>query len=91
MWAGAGQCDLSNGILVGTVTVDYTSGTVTFDFKLDPSVSLEEYHVYAGVGMFPTGNNGELTVAPGQYTIGTDLSGPVYVIVHAVVGIPQSP
>ena len=90
VWAGAGQCDLTKGILVGTVTVDYGSGTVTVEFNLNPDITLEEYHVYAGSDMFPTGNNGEPTVAPGQYTIASGLSGSIYVIVHAIVGIPQS-
>ncbi len=89
MWAGAAQCDLSKGVKVGTVEVIYGSGTVSVTFALNPGITLEEYHVYAGSGMFPSLSNGKETVAPGQYQIGTGLTGNIYVIVHAVVGIPQ--
>ena len=89
MWAGAAQCDLNKGTMVGTVQVAYASGTVTVTFTLNAGITLEEYHVYAGSGMFPIGNSGKETVAPGQYEVGTGLSGEIYVIVHAVVGIPQ--
>jgi len=89
MWAGAGQCDLNKGTMVGTVQVVYGSGTVTVAFTLNAGITLEEYHVYAGSTMFPIGSSGKPTVAPGQYEVGTELSGEIYVIVHAVVGIPQ--
>ncbi|MEM2894224.1 MAG: hypothetical protein QW486_08825 [Candidatus Bathyarchaeia archaeon] len=93
MYAGAGQCDITKGTLVGTVKVVYSEGTVTVEFELgsndvgDYILCDGEYHVYAGTEQFPT-FKGKPTVAPGQYTVGTGLSGSIYVIVHAVVGIP---
>ncbi|MEM2094020.1 MAG: hypothetical protein QXI32_01830 [Candidatus Bathyarchaeia archaeon] len=91
VYAGAGQCDITKGMLVGTVEVTYSGGTVTVNFDLGSNdvadFTLEEFHVYAGYKLFPT-FKGKPTVAPGQYTVGTGLSGPIYVIVHAVVGIP---
>lgn len=88
LWAAAAQCDFDKGIEVGTVTVEYIGGSVVVTFNLDAPYVLEETHVYAGYDMFPKLMNGEPTVAPGQYYIEDALSGDIYVIVHAVVGIP---
>ncbi len=85
VYAGAGQCDIDKGELVGTVDVSYMGGDVTVTYNIDPAYTVEETHTYAGYDMFPTGNNGRPTVAPGQYTIGEDLKGEIYVIAHAVV------
>ncbi len=95
LWAGAGQCDTSKGTLVGTVTVVYDADTfvVTVTFNVDAPYILDETHVYAGTTMFPQMQQGRRgmvdTVAPGQYYIEDDLSGEIYVIAHAVVGIPD--
>ncbi|MDI9619275.1 MAG: hypothetical protein QFX33_00420 [Candidatus Nezhaarchaeota archaeon] len=99
LWAGAAQCDTSKGIMVGTVTVTYGPGSLNVAFHVNSPYVLsnelgeEETHVYAGSSMFPTITvKGTLkaTVAPGQYRVCTsDLNGnPIYVILHAVVGIP---
>ena len=93
LWAGAGQCDTSKGTLVGKVTVEYGEGNLDVTFNLNPGVILVESHVYAGSGMFPTikvGKKTVQTVAPGQYYIDYHALGGdgIYVIVHAVVGIP---
>jgi len=101
LWAAAGQCDTDNGTLVGTVTVVYDEdGYVTVEYNLFAGYTLEETHVYAGTTMFPQVRRGRSTVdtvAPGQYYN----AGPfeydedaeewplVYVIAHAVVGIPD--
>lgn len=98
VWAAAGQCDTSKGTYVGDVTVVYSPETyeVTaslelfegYVLKLDEDGSPEE-HLYAGTGMFPLDKNGLPTVAPGQYTNEGPFDGsPIYVIYHAVVGIP---
>lgn len=99
LWAGAGLCDTSKGTLVGNVTVVYSSGKLDVTFNVDaPYVLMNEYgdvetHVYAGKDMYPTimvkGVPKE-TVAPGQYTINYSAldGGAIYVILHAVVGIP---
>jgi hypothetical protein len=88
LWAGAGQCNTDNGTLVGTVTVTYTNpgyAYVTYDVEL-PYI-LSETHVYIGVLPTPPG-----TVAPGQYQFYTSngpFGGYIYVIAHAVVGMPD--
>ena len=80
VYAGAGQCNLDKGTLIGTVTVSYNGGEVEVDYNIDGTY--EEAHVYAGNNMFPTMKNGKPTVAPGQFTIQDNLEGEIYVIVH---------
>jgi hypothetical protein len=85
IYAGAGQCDISKGTLVGTASVSYkANGVVTVNYNINSGFSLDETHTYAGKNMFPT-KKGVPTVAPGQYTIQSNLSGEIYVIAHAVV------
>jgi hypothetical protein len=100
LWAAAGQSNLDNGILVGKVEISYGDEVLTWEVIMNEPYILEneigeiEVHVYGGSAMFPIGSSGKLMVAPGQYPYGGDtgsasgLSGEVYVIVHAVVGIP---
>lgn len=88
IYAGAGQCDLSKGELVGTVDVSYSNaGNVSVTYNIDSSYTVNETHTYAGKNMFPSkkGKKGGPTVAPGQYTISDNLDGEIYVIAHAVV------
>lgn len=91
LWAAAGQCDTTKGTLVGTVTVVYgDDGNVTATYNVDPGFLLAETHFYAGYTMFPMDKKGKPTVAPGQYTNQGPFDGSqVYVIAHAVVGIPD--
>ncbi|TXN35951.1 hypothetical protein FVB32_15430 [Flagellimonas hymeniacidonis] len=84
IYAGAGQCDISKGELVGTVDIVYADGEVTVTYNIDESYSVAETHTYAGNDMFPT-KKGAPTVAPGQYSIQENLEGDIYVIAHAVV------
>lgn len=84
VYAGAGQCDVEKGELVGTVDVSYVGGEVSVTYNIDDAYEVSETHTYAGNTMFPL-DNGESTVAPGQYYIEDNLSGEIYVIAHAVV------
>jgi hypothetical protein len=108
-YAGAGQCDLTKGTLVGTLTVDYDGSTATVTFNtagINPDTGLPytmvETHLYVGSEMLAQ-DNGQFTVAPGQYSIIhnelanvtsdsytiTGLSGEIYVVAHATVaGFP---
>lgn len=85
VYAGAGQCDLTKGTYVGDVTVNYSGGTVQFSYSFLSGFSTEETHFYAGYDPVPRDKKGKPTVAPGKYRIGTGLSGPIYIIAHAVV------
>ena len=84
VYAGAGQCDLSKGTMVGTVTANYSGGTVSFSYNFLSGFSASETHFYAGTTPTPY-FKGKPTVAPGIYRIGTGLSGQIYIIAHAVV------
>ncbi|WP_370480355.1 HYR-like domain-containing protein, partial [Tamlana flava] len=98
LYAGAAQCDVSKGAHVGNVTVEYIDGMVTVTYgDLAPGYVMTEAHVYIGCEPYPQ-KNGSDTVAPGQYPFNpsgigtvqnysvkvTDISGPIYVIAHAV-------
>ncbi|KAB7530515.1 hypothetical protein F8C76_03135 [Flagellimonas olearia] len=85
IYAGAGQCDISKGELVGTVDVSYVDGNVTVTYNIDEAYDVDETHTYAGNEMFPVDKKGKPTVAPGQYSIEENLDGEIYVIAHAVV------
>jgi hypothetical protein len=88
LWAAAGQCDTSNGTLVGKVIVTWDGADEFWvEYELDEPNHLKEYHVYAGVDKFPFDRRGRPTVAPGQYSVDTQLIN--WVIAHGVVGIPD--
>ena len=87
VYAGAGQCDLSKGTKVGTVSVSYSGNDVDVDYDIMPGYNLDEEHTYAGLDPIPSNpKNGKLTLAPGQYRIADDLNGEdIYVILHTVI------
>ena len=101
LYSGAGQCIIEKGTFVGTLTVDYDelSGIADVSYLMADGFALSETHLYIGSDPYPVDNNGNPTVAPGQYphkngepedatgdfyTV-SDLSGPIYVIAHGVV------
>lgn len=97
IYAGAGQCDVSKGTLVGEMRVEYYNGTAKVYIEMNDSYTMDETHLYIGSDKVPL-NNGTPTVAPGQYPYSHDLddedsdyyevsglSGGVYIILHAVV------
>jgi hypothetical protein len=110
IYAAAGQCVLSKGTLVGTLDVNYSAGKATITYKMVGSnpvtglqYTLTETHLYVGSEPLARNNQGEPTVAPGQfpyinpelnstsrtYTI-SGLSGEIYVVAHATVaGFPK--
>jgi hypothetical protein len=91
IYAGAGQCNISNGTSVGNLSVEYSSGTVTITYELDPGFNLDETHVWVGSTPLPV-KRGQYTTAPGQFNhnfenpvIVSGLSGNIYIAAHAVV------
>ena len=86
IYAGAGRCDITGLDPVGTATVVYDGTDVFVTINLNnPLYLLDATHVYAGLTQVPpTG------FSPGQFQIYGPFSGEaIYIIVHAVVGIPQ--
>ncbi len=96
VYAGAGQCDITKGMVVGTAYVTYESGKATVIIDTVSPYFMDEAHLYVGNDILPV-NGGEYTVAPGQYPYILDLTeattatfavegltGEVYVVLHAV-------
>ncbi len=67
IYAGAGQCDISKGALVGTLNVNYTGDDIVVTYNMDEGYAMSETHLYVGCDPYPTGPNGKHTLAPGQY------------------------
>jgi hypothetical protein len=91
LYAGAGQCDISKGTLVGHVDVSYIGGTITIDYVLDTGYNLNEKHVWIGTTLLPL-KNGIYQNAPGKFNynnldpvVVTGQTGNKYVAVHAGV------
>ncbi len=82
IYAGAGQCDLTKGTFVGTLSVAYSSGTATVTFQMMESdattgltYKMVETHLYIGSEILAKDVNGAYIVAPGQYpTIHNELA-----------------
>ncbi len=103
VYAGAGRCDLSKGTRVGTLTLVYDGSTATVAFAMLSGFVMDETHLYVGSEPLARDVKDEYTVAPGQYPVQHDLtaatsdsytvsglSGSIYVVAHAVVGIPAA-
>jgi hypothetical protein len=101
LYAAAGQCDISKGTLVGTVTVVYTGSLATVTYNMDLGYTLTETHVWVGPTELPLVKHGKKQVpsaAPGLFpyfaaitdggakaTVEVTVSGPIYVAAHAKV------
>lgn len=93
VYVGAGQNDLGKGTKVGTVTITYTGTAVTAAYHLDAGYVAMQQHLYAGGTSLPVVCKGKTcspSVAPGQFTVATNLTGgPIWVIAHSVIGYIQ--
>jgi hypothetical protein len=67
LYAGAGQCDISKGALIGEVEVTYNNGTIEVTVSTVQGVIMNVAQLYAGTDQLPTDKDGSPTVAPGQY------------------------
>ena len=91
IYAGAGQCDISKGTLVGNLSVEYVAGTVSITYELDPGFTLDEMHVWVGTTPLPI-KRGKYVTAPGQFNnngenpvVVNGLSGNIWIAAHAGV------
>jgi hypothetical protein len=103
IYAGAGQCDLSKGTYVGSLSVSYDGSVANVSYSMLPGFTMDETHLYVGSEPLPR-TNGQYTVAPGQYgnihTLSgassdsfsiSGLSGDIYVVAHSVTCSTQWP
>lgn len=91
IYAGAEQCDFTNGTLVGSLTVDYDGSTAVVTYNMHAGYTMDEVQLYVG--------NEILTVTPedypnrddtldgvSTYTFTVDgLSGEIYIVAKALV------
>jgi len=85
IYAGAGQCNIASGTLVGNLSVNYNGSSATVTYAISGSnpttglpYSLKEVHLYVGTEEFPR-KNGDYTIAPGQYPKkASELNGQTY-------------
>ncbi len=104
IYAGAGQNDLSKGAVVGTLNIEYDGASATVTYTMADGYTMDETHLYIGSQPLPSGNDGDDTVAPGQFgnihdltdatsdTFVVDgLSGDIYVVAHAVSCFAAAP
>lgn len=93
IYAGAGQCDISKGTLVGTLHIVYTPPAATITYNMGAGVSLGATHlsVFMDPKMLPKDKKGNYITAPGQFpytgnsvTV-TGLSGDIWVAAHSEV------
>ncbi len=70
IYAGAAQCDITKGTLVGYATIKYykvnSTCKVDVQFKMNNGYTMKTTHVYVGTTPVPIKYN-QATVAPGQY------------------------
>lgn len=98
IYAGAGQCDITKGTLVGSLHVVYSGSTATITYNMDAGKHLNITQLWVGSQILPKKNN-KWTTAPGQFpykheglngagsdtfTI-TGLSGNIYIAAHSEV------
>jgi hypothetical protein len=96
IYAGAGQCNINKGTLVGTLVVNYTPPTAIVTYSMGIGFVLNGTHLYVGSQILPL-KNGKFTTAPGQFPYKHDnlngvisdtftingLSGNIYVAAHS--------
>ncbi|MFH6604504.1 SpaA isopeptide-forming pilin-related protein [Maribacter algicola] len=76
LYAAAGQCDIGKGALVGTVEVTFSNGSVNVTVSTLNDYKMTEAQLYVGSNSIPVKqNNGNLTVAPGDYPYSDTVSG----------------
>ncbi|HCY74480.1 MAG TPA: hypothetical protein DHV28_01035 [Ignavibacteriales bacterium] len=90
IYAGAGQCDVTKGTLVGELHVSYNGTTVTIEYDLDAGYTLSETHVWVGTTKLPI-KKGIFVTAPGQFNnngvnpVQVNIAAPFYIAAHAGV------
>ncbi|MBR9758172.1 MAG: T9SS type A sorting domain-containing protein, partial [Algicola sp.] len=68
LYAGAGQCNIDNGVLVGTLLIDYANDELDVTYTINSGYVLKGIHFYVGCTPYPKKGRRN-TVAPGHYTI----------------------
>jgi hypothetical protein len=92
LYAGAAQCDINKGTLVGEAVVVFDGSTATVNYTAYSGFTFAETHVYIGKLPLPKTKTGAYNSAPGQfpYKAGASvtITAPFYVAAHAKVVAP---
>ncbi len=87
LYAGASNCEVSRGALVGAVDLMYDGQTATLAYSTIPGYSLDEVHLYIGTEMLARDPAGRFTVTPDQFPVSADVGGDGSKSVHRVTGL----
>jgi len=92
IYAGAEQCDATNGTLVGTLTVDYDDSTAVVTYTMDSGYTMNEVQLYVGnVNLPPSSpedypHKDDTLEGVSTYTFTVEgLSGDIYVAARSLV------
>jgi len=92
IYAGAEQCDATNGTLVGTLTVDYDDSTAVVTYTMDSGYTMNEVQLYVGnVNLPPSSpedypHKDDFLEGVSTYTFTVEgLSGDIYVAARSLV------
>lgn len=78
IYAGAGQCDIEKGTLVGSLNmefIDASTARITYEMIESSGYLIEEIHLFVGSDILPVKKGTYYTVAPGQYPVVDDSLG----------------
>ena len=89
IYAGAGQCDVTKGTQVGTLSITYVGTSLTVNYTMNSGVVVNNVHMWIGSTPLPLKKNGTLTSAPGQFNYNNATfpfnltkTNPFYIAVH---------
>jgi len=89
LYAGAAQCDLEKGTMVGKLYVEYLDGKVSVSYKMLYGYEVKESHLFIGNDYLPKDKKGNYTNAPGQltheYNVEYSFDGDIYIAAHLSV------
>jgi len=89
IYAGAGQCNITKGKLVGYLDGSYLGGLLNLTYNITSPNHLGVTHLYIGTGVLPM-KNGKYVTAPGQFPysgpiVNMNIGTPFYVAAHSEV------
>jgi hypothetical protein len=89
IYAGAGQCNITKGKLVGYLDGSYVGGKLNLTYNITSPFNLNTTHLYIGKTPLPE-KNGKWVTAPGQFRgtgpiVDLSIAAPFYVAAHSEV------
>lgn len=85
--AGAGRCDISKGVIVGTFSFTYENGNLNYTLILTVDNDFKEVQIFAGNDLLPKKNNGKYNTAPGQLGYKKNIDGGIITVTGQLSGL----